>query len=585
MQDNSMQGNDYYPEMVDRSFVAKKRNAKKSKPENFVYLIVLAVEVALIVVLMIANYVAGANNSDKVASNEPAKVKVEFCNGHESKEDILSFVEDVSKEEAISVIEQLNTGEGCIPAGLIPEKLKPKPDELPYQLLFSYADVNELPVLAKNVAPSVDDVTADDFVIDENTGEYAIVSVDSSKVNCNEEFCYRGISFNKEHLDYREVSSEGEPKNEMTLIDMSPDFIKTVLGILLNSDTLNSSSLFDYYFDDLDDKFVMTGVYFGMGVDAEKIDSITAENIPYAINIYEKRLIVDKTTKKISFEEDKTKEMGNPTMIMVRSIALSDDEVIDIIAVVDGLSNEEANVFRNQDIDEDDSSDTERLNARVSAICGGEYSDVYLSSDNAGIFECDDSKEIYAVANPERSEVGYAGIAYATYLGTRNDEIADQYFGDKFYLFQDYRQANGPMNLILLTESTSEADLVEQNIDAIYDFVQALNKDNETELGLAVFYTDGLSQVKGLEDYVVLPAVGGYLPLLPHGSGFGKYYYHSYKQPAALAALVEDSNSYSSQVQDAIKYHRHIEANIRNGKTITKEALKELLSNSFVDGQ
>ena len=85
MQDNSMQGNDYYPEMVDRSFVAKKRNAKKSKPENFVYLIVLAVEVALIVVLMIANYVAGANNSDKVASNEPAKVKVEFCNGHESR--------------------------------------------------------------------------------------------------------------------------------------------------------------------------------------------------------------------------------------------------------------------------------------------------------------------------------------------------------------------------------------------------------------------------------------------------------------------------------------------------------------------
>lgn len=584
MQNNSIQGNGYYPEMVDKAFVAKKQNAKKAKPENFVYYVILAVEVVLIVFLMIVNVVVGANRKKDTRYGGTERIVVDFCNGHESKEDILSFAEGASKEEAISVVEQLNTGNGCTPEGLIPEKLKVRSDELSYQILFSYADVNEVPSIAKNSILGTGEITVDDFMIDETTDEYTIISVDPSKVDCEKMACYRGISFEKSHLDYHEVSSEEGTKYEMVLGDMSSDFIKTVLGIVMDDDIQNRSSLFDYYFDDMDDKFVMTGVYFGMGIDAEKMGSATVDNIPYAVNVYEKKFSVDKTTKVLSLEEDSSKQMEDPTMFLVRSIALTDDEVINILAVVDGLSDEEVNVFRNQSIDEDYLSDAERLSARVSAICRGDYSEVYRSSDNAGIFECDGSKEIYAVTNPDRTELGYAGIGYASYLGTRNDEIAEQFFDDGFYLFQDYRQANVPLHLILLTESPSEAELVEWNIDVIYDYIKTLNEQNETDINLTIFYTDDLEQVKELKDYVILSAAGGFLPKLPNGNGFERFYYYPESEPASLAMLAENPDLYSGQVRDAIKFRRHIEAEIDDGRGITKEALKQLLYDSFEAG-
>ena len=59
-----------------------------------------------------------------------------FCK-HGTKEELLAFVEGVSKEEAIEIVKKLNGKDSCIPEGLVPESLKLRSDEYAYKLLYS----------------------------------------------------------------------------------------------------------------------------------------------------------------------------------------------------------------------------------------------------------------------------------------------------------------------------------------------------------------------------------------------------------------------------------------------------------------
>lgn len=99
-----------------------------------------------------------------------------------------------------------------------------------------------------------------------------------------------------------------------------------------------------------------------------------------------------------------------------------------------------------------------------------------------------------------------------------------------------------------------------------------------------VFYTEDLGQTNDLKDYIIIPGVVGLYSWLPHGNGFGKYIYQEEKEVPSLVILSENPDLYSSQTRDAIKFHRHIQAEIKNGRDITKESLRQLLYNSFENG-
>lgn len=566
---------------------------KKIRSELFVYRVVFGIEMVVMVGLLIANLVVGlykpngGTQGDSRFSNDSGS-DAGLCK-HRTKEELLAFVERVSKEEAIEIVKKLR----CIPEGLVPESLKLRSDEYAYELLYSYDDVSEVPAIAADSVMGLDIRSPDSFKIDEATDKYAIVSVDLSKVTGEKtgdlsslNSHYRGISYNREYLDYHEVVEGNSHSSEFIVKDMTQDFAKLVLGVNLVSDIWNSYSLLDYYFEDQGDSYVMTGVYFGVGVDMTEVENISAYNIPYAINIYEKRMVLDKATGEVAWEKHDSEFGGESRMFDLKSIPLTDEDVLQITAAINNLDDEEVDELREQNRDEDELTDAEMLERRVTAICGKDYTTVYKSSDNTGIFKCNNyTKAIYSITNPKRTEEDYKRMALAAYLGTDEDEIANKYFGDKLYIYQDYKNTSIRKQLILLVEGSSEGTIVEQNLDAIYNYIKELNEKYKTDIRIAIFYTDSLNQTSDLKDYVVLSAAAGFYDgWLPYGNGFGNYYYVSDKETPALAELTNNPNLYSSQTRDAIKFHGHIEAEIDNGKEITKEALKQLLHDSFKAG-
>lgn len=570
---------------------------KKIRSELFVYRVVFGIEMVVIVGLLIANLVVGLYKSNSGAGGDSgflnnSSSNAGFCK-HGTKEELLAFVEGVSKEEAIEIVKKLNGKDSCIPEGLVPESLKLRSDEYAYELLYSYDDVSEVPAIAADSVMGLDAKSPDSFKIDEATNKYAIVSVDLSKANGEEttglfssNSHYRGISYNREYLDYHEVVEGNSHSSELTVKDMTQDFAKLVLGVDLVSDIWNSHSLFDYYFEDKGDSYVMTGVYFGVGVDMTDAESISAYNMPYAINIYEKKRVLDKATGEVTWGKHDSEFGGESSMFDLKSIPLTDEDLLQISAAIYDLDDEEVNELREQNRDEGELTDAEMLERRVTAICGKDYATVYKSSDNTGIFKCNDyTKGIYSITNPERTGEEYKRMALAAYLGTDDDEIANKYFGDKLYIYQDYKNTSIRNQLILLVEGNSEEMIVEQNLDAINNYIKELNEKYKTDIKITVFYTDSLNQTSDLKDYVVLLAAAGFYDgWLPYGNGFGNYYYTSDKETPALVELAENPNLYSNQTRDAIKFHRHIEAEIDNGKEITKEALRQSLHDSFKTG-
>jgi hypothetical protein len=264
---------------------------------------------------------------------------------------------------------------------------------------------------------------------------------------------------------------------------------------------------------------------------------------------------------------------------------LSNDELLEIQAAIYGLNDDEVAKLKTQYRDEDEMTNAEMLEARASAICGEDYSTIFKATDDSGIFKCNNyTKAIYSISNPDRTEKNYKNIAFATFLGTDDDEIANEFFDNKLYIYQDYRYSGIPDQLILLFESSSEESLIVDNLDTIYNYVKKINEEYATDLILYIFYTEDLSQTNDLKDYVIISGVVGAYSWLPNGNGFGNYYYQEEKEITALKKLGENPDLYSSQTRDAIKFHRHIRAEINNGKDITKESLKQLLYDSFENG-
>lgn len=579
-----MQGNDSNNEKQ-----AKLPQSPKNASNTHIYKVILCIEASLIAVLSIA--IIAVKLFYHTPNNSVQTSDFSTCR-HRTKEELLSLPDNITRDEAIDIAINLHSETKCIPEGLLPEKFKLKPNEFAQKIIYSYDDVAEVPNIAQNSVMGLQTQSADDFIIDETTEYYTIVSVDNSKIPCGELdesqssiTCYRGISFNRKYLNHYEKVEGYSHNDEMIFNDLSPDFAETALKIIMATDIWNKDSLYDYYFEDNGDYFTLTGIYFGVGVDMNNIEGASAFNIPYAINIYEKKMNLDKNTKEVAWEKFDSSYGEETSLNTLKSFSLSEDDLIEIQAAIYNLSDDEINKLKEQHRDEDEMTDTEMLEARVSAICGEDYSLVFKASDSSGIFKCNDyTKAIYSISNPDRTENDYKNRALATFLGTNDDEIVNEYFNGKLYIYKDYRHSEIPEQLILLLESPSEESLIEDNYDSIYNFIKKINEEYATDLVLYIFYTENLGQTNDLKDYIIISGVAGVYSWLPNGNGFGKYYYQEEKESASLKEIGENPDLYSSQTRDAIKFHRHVRAKIDDGRNITKESLKQLLYASFENG-
>ena len=350
----------------------KMQNSKKPLKISTIRIlqIILSIEVLLIITLSIVLIMKIANNNaqnsdgttvssdNEIQDPDNNAVTTTVC-GHRTKENLLQYVENISKEEALSVIErQIDTK--CFPDGLIPTSYNLRPDEFTRKILYSYDDPSEVLGIAQDSVMGLDDSNSledrplDEFIIDEVTDYYTIVSIDPAKVSCGELnknqstiSCYRGISFNRAYLNYYEEVDGSSHNDRIKFTNTDPEFAELALKIILASDIWNSDSLYDYYFEQNETNYTLTGIYFGVGLDMTNLENATASNLPYAINLYEKKLILDKESGQYSWERYST-TLGEGNTNTFRSFPLTDDELFNLTARAQGLTEEEKNELKEQ---------------------------------------------------------------------------------------------------------------------------------------------------------------------------------------------------------------------------------------------
>ena len=250
------------------------------------------------------------------------------------------------------------------------------------------------------------------------------------------------------------------------------------------------------------------------------------------------------------------------------------------------------------------------LSDLVFAICQNQsYSIVFMSitDPNSGLFECNNSHEVYSVSGPietpddAKSEGVITGKAF--YFGTTSDALINRYFppstGAK-YLFRDFRPSTNsgktaksdegqlPSELVLLLPANSDEELVTNNLSSIANL---LREHGDAELRLSIFYNESLGSVLTTRDFILIAAAGTITlnDWLPHGSTYqsiigdepGTYKFEIDHDLPALVDLGADPTLYAEQTRNAIKSHRHI-TTLFTGIP-TSDALRTQLLEGFVE--
>ena len=170
------------------------------------------------------------------------------------------------------------------------------------------------------------------------------------------------------------------------------------------------------------------------------------------------------------------------------------------------------------------SKSSKNLSKMVYAVCYGEYDVVYQSTDDTGLFECKENSEVFSVTDPHEDKSGYIDTASASFLGATYDETVAKYFPDTIYIYRNYLNADIYTDLILLVEASSEDEVVDSYLDAIYNYIKDVNSKYTEEVRVSVFYADKLDTVEATRDYILLSGAVGLYDWLPHGNGLGGYY-------------------------------------------------------------
>lgn len=234
----------------------------------------------------------------------------------------------------------------------------------------------------------------------------------------------------------------------------------------------------------------------------------------------------------------------------------------------------------------------EQLAKFTFALCDGPYDIVFITPDdpNSGLFECQNTHEVYSIADSEISQDA-SRFAEATYLGQTYHPTIENIFPGVSYLYRDLSSIDlGLSNeLISLLPSDSEETLIDQNFSAI-----ATLAASEPNLNLSIFYTDPLDTELPTRDYILTTAVGtlALVDWLPRGNVYTgadtpdialRYSFTTDRVLSALQALGLDPGAYSEQVRDAITNRRHLQINTSILDLSDENALREQLLASFVD--
>ena len=238
-------------------------------------------------------------------------------------------------------------------------------------------------------------------------------------------------------------------------------------------------------------------------------------------------------------------------------------------------------------LDDDSGTDTpktvdERLDELTRVLCNGNYSTVYQSQVDTGIFHCANG-EIYSVTAPATEEkTGHYTKGYASFIGTTKLLASPNALSD-FYFIHNYNTQQN--NLYLLIEADSEQAAVDKVAAPLYAYLveHAKYYNNDNTLGIHIFYNEQLDTVKSLSDYVIIAGAIGFVTQLPHGYSYQDSYTFAYDDTSALSEIGANPSTYSSQTRNAIKFHTHTNYGIANNQPpATIEELKTGLMSSFV---
>lgn len=297
---------------------------ESAQTDNKIYKIILSILSSLAVVLTVAILVVKITTPTKIPADSTGQLE----------ETTSPLFGDMTKEDAVKALSAMYSESYWLPDGFIPDPLKLKDDESFRTLLYSYKDISEVAQIASNSVmgirnDSIDNLPADDFLIDETNNYYTVISVDPSKVTCGElgstmpsTICYRGVSFNQEHLNHYEEVNGSSHNDIIEFKDLSPEFAKLAMPIIVSTDATNRRSIYDYYFEDQDDAYILGLLCIGIGYDQKSLMAHTKDDMTMVINLYEMRFVLDKNTGTVSWEKDSN---GNK-MAIKKSFPISQDE-------------------------------------------------------------------------------------------------------------------------------------------------------------------------------------------------------------------------------------------------------------------
>ncbi len=178
------------------------------------------------------------------------------------------------------------------------------------------------------------------------------------------------------------------------------------------------------------------------------------------------------------------------------------------------------------------------LSDQVFTLCQSSYNLVFLADGTSGLFECQNTHEVYSVFNPANADAKIIR-SNATYLGQTANSTINNLFPASYYLYRELDQANLPDELAILLPATSPEDLIDHYLEPIRQLL--LTHDR---LKLRIFYTDSLDDVQSIRDYILISATGAFslISWLPNGdetAGYanGTQVTYSYAPDVILNAL------------------------------------------------
>ena len=243
---------------------------------------------------------------------------------------------NMTKDEAIDNLRRMRNNDNVVPDNFVPAEIRLQGRERALTLLHSHDDLDEIVTIAYDsvfAEPIRDwslprnDRTNAHLINTVSVGNRFVVTyIDTTGSICDRGTCYRGISFNREYLNIFREEIDNVITTELIFQNVETDFVKEAMSIILYANMSSIVNIYDYEFIEKEDSFVFTVYTIGFGLDMSRFNTMTVNNMSYAINLIEKELILDKNTGKLQWWSE-----ASGTFRILKSIPLTDAETAELM--------------------------------------------------------------------------------------------------------------------------------------------------------------------------------------------------------------------------------------------------------------